>query len=92
MAVRVHIPAPLRAATRRQRTLTLDGATVGEALAALVAAPPDVKPRRFDRGLLRRLVNVSVNDEDVRHPDGLATALGLNDSVTLMPSVSGGRA
>lgn len=93
MAVRVHIPAPLRASTRQQKTLTLDGATVGEVLAALVAAYPDAKPQLFDeRGQLRRFVNVYVNDEDVRHLDGLATALGPKDSVTLIPAVSGGRA
>lgn len=92
MAVRVHIPAPLRASTGRQKTVTLDGATVAEVLAALVARFPDAKSQLFDeRGALRRFVNVYVNDEDVRHLDGLDTSLRATDSVTLIPSVSGGR-
>jgi molybdopterin converting factor small subunit len=91
MATQVLIPAPLRAYTGKKKSVTLEGATVGEVLAALVAAHPDLKPQLYDaRGTLRRFVNVYLNDEDIRYLAGDQSKLAPGDTVQLIPSVSGG--
>ena len=41
-------------------------------------------------GSVNRFVNVFLNDTDVRHLDGLATAVGERDSVVLLPAMAGG--
>ncbi|MEE8421670.1 MAG: MoaD/ThiS family protein, partial [Dehalococcoidia bacterium] len=43
-----------------------------------------------DGGELRRFVNIYVNGEDVRFLDGLRTALGEDDEVSIVPAVAGG--
>ena len=44
-----------------------------------------------DSGELRRFVNVYVNGEDVRFLEGLQTALGEGDEISIVPAVAGGR-
>ena len=92
MTNKIHIPAPLRAYTEQQKTIVLEGATVAELLGKLVAAHPDLKPHLYDEGgLVRRFVNIYVNDEDIRYLEGEKTKLAAGDTVSLVPSVSGGR-
>ena len=43
-----------------------------------------------DEGELRRFVNVYINGEDVRFAEGLATAVGEGDEVSIVPAVAGG--
>ena len=90
--IKIHIPAPLRAYTEQKKTLELEGATVAELLAKLIGVHPDLKPHLYDEGgIVRRFVNIYVNDEDIRYLDGEKTKLGAGDTVSLVPSVSGGR-
>ena len=91
MSVTVKIPAQLRAATGGEGELEVEGATVGEALTALVAAYPDLGPRLLDdQGGINRFVNVFVNETDVRHLQELATPLQSTDTVLLLPAMAGG--
>ena len=90
---RIHIPTPLRPYTDRQAVIEVEGATVAEALAALVARHGDLKRHLYDEsGRLRRYVNVYRNDEDVRHLEREATPLSENDTLSIVPSIAGGRA
>ena len=69
----------------------VDGATVGEALAALDHAHPGFQGRLFDDGgKLRRFVNVFVADEDVRFLDGLDSPVAEGQTVSIVPAVAGG--
>jgi len=46
--------------------------------------------RSRETGALRRFVPVCVDDDDVRHLDGLATPLHAGAIVRVLPSVAGG--
>ena len=91
MSATIRIPTPLRTATGGIATVEVDGATVGEALAALEQAHPGVSERLLDdSGRLRRFVNVVVNDEDVRFQQGRETPVQPGATVSIIPAVAGG--
>jgi sulfur-carrier protein len=67
--------------------LELDGATVGEVLAALERSqPPLAGWIRDERGQVRRHINVYVNGERA----GLDTAVAAGDTLDVLPAISGG--
>ena len=89
----IHIPTPLRAYTGGNASVEVDGATAGEALAALTTAHPAVaKHLRTPDGKLRSFVNVYVGDEDIRFLDGEDTAVSAGTELTIVPSIAGGAA
>ncbi len=91
MAVTVKIPTPLRSLTSDQESVPGEGATVGELVDQLEGAYPGMRERLCEEsGELRRFVNVYVNGEDVRFLDGLETALGDGDEISIVPAVAGG--
>jgi sulfur-carrier protein len=91
--VTVRIPTVLRSATDGQRTVALEGETVGDVLGRLVVDHPAVREQVFTAdGTLHRFLNVYVNDDDVRYTGGLSTAVTTGDEVTLLPAVAGGGA
>jgi molybdopterin converting factor small subunit len=55
-----------------------------------VDQPAVVRRIRDETGTLRRFVNVYVDDDDIRHLDGLATPLRAGATVHVLPSVAGG--
>lgn len=92
MSVSVKLPLPLRAYVGQQRAVTVEGASVGEALNSLVATYPALKPHLYtDGGELRNFVNLFVNGENVRGLQGDATPLKANDELQIVPAVAGGR-
>ncbi len=87
----VRIPTQLRTLSGGAAEVSVDGATVGEVLAALETAHPGFSARLFDdAGGLRRFVNVFVADEDVRFSDGLDTKVEAGQTVSIIPAVAGG--
>jgi molybdopterin converting factor small subunit len=88
----IHIPTPLRAFTARQDTVSVQAATVGEALAQLTTAHPDLKKHLYsEEGRLRSFVNVYLNDEDIRYlPNKESTPVSENDALSIIPSIAGG--
>ncbi len=73
--------------------VTLPGApaTVGEALAALVAVHPGLRDRIQDeQGVVRTHVNVFVDGISIRDTGGLATPLAAGAEIRVLPAVSGG--
>jgi molybdopterin synthase sulfur carrier subunit len=91
LAVTIRIPTQLRPLAGGNSTVSVEAATVSEALAALEAAHPGFADRLFDEsGSLRRFVNVFVADEDIRFQDGLDTALRDGTTVSIVPAVAGG--
>ena len=87
----VRIPTQLRTLTGGSSEVTVEGSTVGEVLKALDAAHPGFEDRLFDEsGSLRRFVNVFVADEDIRLQQGLDTAVGEAQTVSIVPAVAGG--
>jgi molybdopterin converting factor small subunit len=91
MSVSVRIPSQLRTLTAGAGEVTVEGATVGDALKALDATFPGFGERIFDdQGGLRRFVNVFLADEDVRFLEGLATPVADGQTLSIVPAVAGG--
>jgi molybdopterin synthase sulfur carrier subunit len=91
MAVTVRIPTTMRPISGGSSTVSVEGSTLGEVLAALEAAHPGFQDRLFDEtGALRKFVNVFVADDDVRYLDGLDTKVPDGETVSIIPAVAGG--
>jgi molybdopterin synthase sulfur carrier subunit len=90
MAIRVHIPTPMRQHTEGQATVDAQGGTVKAILDDLGRKYPGISQRLFENGQVRRFVNVFINDEDVRYLDNLDTAVKDGDEVSIIPAVAGG--
>ena len=87
----VRIPPTLRAATDGTKLVEIGGATVKDVVDNLVARYPGLTEQLIGGdGSINRFVNVFLNDTDVRHLDGLATAVTERDSVVLLPAMAGG--
>ena len=91
MSVTVKIPTPLRALTGDRDKVDAEGATLSALVDELEGSFPGMRERLCDEdGGLRRFVNVYVNGEDVRFLQGLDTALGDGDEISIVPAVAGG--
>jgi len=89
---KIQIPTPLRQYAGKQGTVDVNGSTVGEALSSLVSQHPDLRRHLYtDDGKLRAFVNVYLNDEDVRYLQKEATAVKDSDTISIVPSIAGGR-
>jgi molybdopterin converting factor small subunit len=90
---KIHIPTPLRQYVDKQPTVEVKGATVAEAMTALVAKHPDLRRHLYtEDGKLRAFVNLYLNDEDIRYLQKEATAVKEGDNISIVPSIAGGAA
>lgn len=88
--ISVKLPTLLRAHAGDIPEVQGEGGSLGELLDDLERRFPGLtQGLRDDRGLQRH-VNVYVNGEDVRYTGGLDTALGEDDTVSILPAVAGG--
>ena len=90
MAIEVRIPTILRSYTGGAKVVDGSGSTLGELIKNLDAAHVGIGDRLGDGAVLRRFVNVYLNDEDVRFLGGLDTPVSDGDTVTVLPAVAGG--
>jgi molybdopterin converting factor small subunit len=90
MTVTVRIPSQLRGLCAGAGEVSVEGTTVGEALKALDAHPGFAERLFDDRGAVRRSVNLFLADEDVRFLDGVDTAIGPGQTLSIVPAVAGG--
>jgi molybdopterin synthase sulfur carrier subunit len=89
--VDVRLPTVLRSQAGGSPTVSVDGATVGEVLHALVSAHPGISDQVLNPdGSLHRFVNIYVNDDDVRYLSALDTPVKDGDEVSILPAVAGG--
>jgi molybdopterin synthase sulfur carrier subunit len=89
MAVEVKVTATLQRLVG-SRTVTAEGATVGDVLDNLDARYQGFKEQVADNGQMRRFVNIFLNDEDIRFLQELATPVKDGDVVSILPAMSGG--
>ncbi|TDD14089.1 MoaD/ThiS family protein [Kribbella turkmenica] len=88
MAIGVKLPAVLRPFAGGAERVEVDGATVGEVVAAL---DPVLRRRLTDeQGAVRRHVNIYLGNDNIRDLDGLGTPLTDGDELMILPSVAGG--
>src|SRR3954454_21091864 len=91
MSVIVSIPTPLRGFTAGKDTLHFSGQTVGEVLDELLATHAGLKRHLLqDDGRIRNLVNLYLNETDIRHLSSTATPVQSGDVLTIVPSIAGG--
>lgn len=87
----VRIPNTLRPLSGGRGELALDGDDLATVLAALEAAHPGFEERLMhEDGRLLGFVNVFVDDTECRRLDGLATPVGADTVVSIVPAVAGG--
>jgi len=90
--VKVRIPTPLQKLTNSQSEVEGVGETIGDMFADLESKYPGIKERLYDEeGVLRRFINIYVNEEDIRFLDGEQTKLSDGDDVSVIPAIAGGR-
>ncbi len=90
MPITIEIPTPMRDQSGGQATVSVNGATVRDALADLVKQHPGLEAKLFVNGTLRQFVNVFVNGEDIRYLDDMDTPVADAQTIALIPAVAGG--
>lgn len=92
MAIIIAVPTPLRQYAGGNSEVRVEAETAGEALAQLTAAYGDLRKHLYtDQNTLRNFVNVYVNEEDIRHGAGPATAIKDGDTIMIVPAIAGGQ-
>ena len=92
MPVNVMIPTPLRPFVGKKSAIEVKAASVGEALRTLTTEFADLRKHLYtDDGKIRSFVNVYVNDEDIRYLEKENTSLKDGDTISIVPSIAGGR-
>ena len=90
--ITVTIPTALRQYTGGSSETEVEAKTSGEALESLTAKHTELRKHLYnERNTLRNFVNVYVNDQDIRHLDGLGTPLKDGDNIMIVPSIAGGK-
>jgi len=90
--MKIIIPTPLRQYAQKKAAVEVPASTVGEALQALTSQNPDLRKHLYtDDGKLRAFVNVYLNDEDIRYLEKENTPVRENDTLSIVPSIAGGR-
>ena len=90
--MKILVPTPLRQYAGKQSAVEVPAATVGEALSALTSSYPDLRKHLYnDEGKLRAFVNVYLNDDDIRYLKNDETAVKDGDTLSIVPSIAGGR-
>jgi adenylyltransferase/sulfurtransferase len=93
MAVTVFIPTALRQFAGDRAEISVEAATVGEALDQVTGEHAELRRHLYgDRNALRNFVNVYVNDEDIRHAQRLDTPVKDGDTISIIPAIAGGAA
>ncbi|MEK8023655.1 MAG: molybdopterin-synthase adenylyltransferase MoeB [Candidatus Hydrogenedentota bacterium] len=89
--IHVQIPTPLRRYAGGSASVDVSGSTVGEAIASLAAAYPEIgKNILGPDGKPRNFVNIYLGDEDIRYLMGLDTVTPDDSTLLIVPSIAGG--
>ncbi len=87
----LRIPTPLRPYAEGASEIELTAETVGVALDQLTEQYPSLRKHLFtDEGDLRSYVNLFLNEEDIRHLNGVDTPVNPGDMLMIIPSIAGG--
>jgi molybdopterin converting factor small subunit len=87
----VRLAPVLRASAGGAKQVQAKGDTLAAVLADLYDNYPELKEQIQPGDTLSRFINIYVNDQDVRHLQGLETSVSSSDTVILLPAMAGGR-
>ncbi len=87
----VRLAPVLRSSVGGSKQVSAQGETLADVLSDLYQRFPALKEQIQPEETLSRFINVYVNDQDIRHLQGLSTNIGSNDTVILLPAMAGGR-
>ena len=91
MGVIIEIPSALKECVNNQDEVEVDGSSVIEALDSLCTQFPELKPNLFEEeGIVRKFINIYLNDDDIRYAEGLNSVVKDGDRIHIVPSVAGG--
>jgi molybdopterin converting factor small subunit len=86
----IRIPPVLRPEAAGNRTVTVEAATVRDALDQLVTAYPALRSRVLEGDGVPSFLNVFVDGDDVRLLGGLDAEVAAGSTILLLPAVAGG--
>ena len=90
MGVIIEIPSALKEYVNNQDEVEVEGSSVVEALDSLCTQYPEFKPNLFEEdGIVRKFINIYINDDDIRYADGIKSMLNEGDTIQIVPSVAG---
>ncbi len=90
MSIEITIPPSLQSLVKNVKHVSVNGATVGECLEALIEKYPELKPSIFPRGCkVNKKLSIYVNGENA-HPQGLKKAVKDEDKLYIMDILVGG--
>ncbi|WP_433248807.1 MoaD/ThiS family protein [Streptosporangium sp. CA-135522] len=87
---RIVLATALRPAAAHAKEIRVSAGTLEEVLSEVGSIHPQLYERIMDSAGVRRFVNIYLNDEDVRSTGGLATEVGEDDVLMVIPAVAGG--
>jgi adenylyltransferase/sulfurtransferase len=90
MAVNILIPTALRTFTDRASEVSVEGATVGQAIGALAEKYPDIKQHLYKEGELRSFINIFIGETNIKNLQGLDTPVAPDAQIVLVPAIAGG--
>lgn len=91
MPLIIHLPAVLARLAEGERSISVLGATVGEAVREASSRYPALAGRlRDDRGRPYPFVTFYLNDEDIRLRGGFDVEVRDGDELVIVPAVAGG--
>lgn len=89
--ITIHLPAALQSLADDQAHIQLEAPTVNAALQQIAQRHQLLANRILTRGgQLRPYVNVFLDEDDIRHLNGLGTSLSGYRQMTIVASVAGG--
>ena len=89
--VKVLIPAPLRKITQNQSEVNVNGSSIEEIINNIDIKFPGVKEKLYGpKNNLRKYLNIYVDKDDIRFLEGIKTAVGENNIVSIVPQLAGG--
>jgi len=89
MAIRIRIPAPLRPVTDGRTEVEAAGSTVRDVLADAESRFAGLSVNVLEDGLVRPLVSVYLNEQDIRYLAGLDTPVRDGDTIVITPAIAG---
>lgn len=91
MSAKVSVPSILRALTDQNKTIQVNGSTLGEVIEDIERNYPGMKERLMTEGKLYRYMNVFINDDDARFAGEINASVKDGDLITILPAVAGGK-